>query len=167
MPKLTRNITTTVNSSATGVGTNSSSYHSSLLICVPTYRVRKPPTNGMPRKMTIARNTWVGVTSNVSMPATSVSIGGYGKKTGESDLLFVEGPTTGGERPYRERHVSVCQLELCLEGLEARPERRGTEMGDGLQLTRYLAEICVGVRERHLQSVLRRDVSDPDHRRRL
>lgn len=33
--------------------------------------------------MTIARNTWVGVTSNVSTPATSVSAGGYGKKMGD------------------------------------------------------------------------------------
>lgn len=92
--------------------------------------------------MTVARNARAGVTSNVSMPATSVSAGGYGEKMGESDPS--SSTTTGGKgRPYRERRVSVRQLELC-QGLEARLERRGTAVSDGPQLTLHLAATGAG-----------------------
>jgi len=87
------NITMTVNSNATSVsgsifGTNSSSYHSSLLARVPTYRVRNPPTNGIPRKIPIAWNTCIGVTLNVWMPATSVSIPSSGGRNSPKNQTY-------------------------------------------------------------------------------
>ncbi|MGZ0748427.1 RidA family protein [Haloparvum sp. AD34] len=68
-------------------------------------------------------------------------IGGYGKKTGDSDLLFIE-----GQLPEKEDRIAtdvspVRQLELCIENLETQLEQHGKEMNDVLQLTLYLAEM--------------------------
>lgn len=68
-------------------------------------------------------------------------IGAFGKKTGDSDLLFIEGqlPEDGdwiasNERPAR-------QMERCLENLETQLQRHGKGLSDVLKLTLYLAEM--------------------------
>ena len=69
------------------------------------------------------------------------SIGGFGKRVGDSDLLFVEGqlPEDGdrvasGEPPAR-------QLERCLEGLKREVREHGHSMDDVLKVTLYLADM--------------------------
>lgn len=73
--------------------------------------------------------------------AGSEFVGGYGTKTGDSDLLFVEGQlperdgdVASGEPPSR-------QLEICLERLRAELDRHGREPADVLQLTLYLTDL--------------------------
>ncbi|MFC4407859.1 RidA family protein [Haloarchaeobius iranensis] len=68
-------------------------------------------------------------------------IGGYGKKTGDSDLLFIEGQLPEeGDRIASDASPER-QLDLCLQNLETELERQGKEMSDVLQLTLYLAEM--------------------------
>jgi 2-iminobutanoate/2-iminopropanoate deaminase len=68
-------------------------------------------------------------------------IGGYGKKTGDSDLLFIEGQLPEDGDRIASDASPVRQLELCLGNLETQLERHGKEMSDVLQLTLYLAEM--------------------------
>jgi 2-iminobutanoate/2-iminopropanoate deaminase len=68
-------------------------------------------------------------------------IGGYGKKTGDSDLLFIEGQLPEeGDRIASDASPQR-QLDLCLQNLETELKRQGKEMSDVLQLTMYLAEM--------------------------
>ena len=69
------------------------------------------------------------------------SIGGYGIKTGDPDLLFVEGqlPEDGGEVASGEPPSR--QLELCLQNLHRELERHGRGKDDVLQLTLYLTDM--------------------------
>lgn len=68
-------------------------------------------------------------------------IGGYGKKTGESDLLFIEGQLPEDDDRIAGSEPPAKQLELCLQNLEAQVERHGKGLSDVLQLTLYLAEM--------------------------
>jgi 2-iminobutanoate/2-iminopropanoate deaminase len=68
-------------------------------------------------------------------------IGGYGKKTGESDLLFLEGQLQEDGNHVASDEPPARQLELCLQNLKAELERRGKEMTDILQVTLYLADM--------------------------
>lgn len=68
-------------------------------------------------------------------------IGGYGTKTGDSDLLFIEGQLPEhGERVASNESPSR-QLKLCLQSLETQLHRHGQELDNVLQLTLYLAEM--------------------------
>ncbi|EMA56677.1 RidA family protein [Halococcus thailandensis] len=68
-------------------------------------------------------------------------IGGYGRKTGDSDLRFIEGqlPEHGGRVESDESPAQ--QLELALQNLETTLNQRGQRMDDVLQLTLYLADM--------------------------
>jgi 2-iminobutanoate/2-iminopropanoate deaminase len=68
-------------------------------------------------------------------------VGGYGKKTGDSDLLFIEGQLPVDGDQVASDAPPARQLELCLGCLETRLERRGKELRDILQLTLYLADM--------------------------
>ena len=68
-------------------------------------------------------------------------IDGYGKKTGDSDLLFIEGQLPKDGDRIESGASPARQLELCLESLETHLERNGKGMSDALQLTLYLAEM--------------------------
>jgi len=68
-------------------------------------------------------------------------VGGYGKTTGDSDLLFIEGQLPEDGDRIANDASPVRQLELCFETLETQLERHGKGMGDVLQLTLYLAEM--------------------------
>lgn len=69
-------------------------------------------------------------------------VGGLGQKTGDSDLLFVEGqlPEADGGR-IRGDEPPAKQLERCLANLESRLDRHGKDASDVLKLTLYLAEM--------------------------
>lgn len=62
-------------------------------------------------------------------------IGSYGKKTGDSDLLFIEGQLPEDGDRIASDASPVRQLELCLGNLETQLERHRKEMSDVLQLT--------------------------------
>lgn len=68
-------------------------------------------------------------------------IDGYGKKTGDSDLLFIEGQLPEDGDRIASDTSPVRQLELCLGNLETQLKRHGKEMSGVLQLTLYLAEM--------------------------
>jgi 2-iminobutanoate/2-iminopropanoate deaminase len=68
-------------------------------------------------------------------------IGGFGKKTGDSDLLFVEGQLPEDGDRIASDEPPARQLERCLKNLEAELERHGTDLRDVLKLTLYLAEM--------------------------
>ncbi|MFC4451142.1 MULTISPECIES: RidA family protein [Halorussus] len=68
-------------------------------------------------------------------------IAGYGKKTGESDLLFIEGQLPEDGDRVMSDEPPTRQLERCLQNLESQLERHSREMNDVLQLTLYLAEM--------------------------
>ena len=68
-------------------------------------------------------------------------IGGYGKKTGDSDLLFVEGQLPEDNGQVVSEESPARQLELCFQNLEIQLDRHGKETRDVLQLTLYLAEM--------------------------
>jgi 2-iminobutanoate/2-iminopropanoate deaminase len=68
-------------------------------------------------------------------------IGGYGKKTGDSDLLFIEGQLPEYDGKIARDESPSRQLELCIENLEEELSRHGREVADILQLTLYLADM--------------------------
>lgn len=67
--------------------------------------------------------------------------GAFGKKTGSSDLLFIEGQLPEGDGGIAHDRSPARQLELCLRNLETELARQGREKADVLQLTLYLAEM--------------------------
>lgn len=67
--------------------------------------------------------------------------GGFGMKTGESDLLFVEGQLPEDEDGLASDESPTRQLELCLRNLDAALERHGKDSTDVLQVTMYLADM--------------------------
>ena len=68
-------------------------------------------------------------------------IGGYGMKTGDSDLRFIEGQLPEHEGRIESDESPAQQLELVLQNLEAKLNQRGQRMDDVLQLTLYLADM--------------------------
>ena len=126
------NITTTVNDSTTSVGTNSSSYHSSLLVRVPTNRDAEKD-DGRPEHS--------GRRHVERLDAGDERLRRRLRQEDGVGPPLRRRTTAEGRRPYRERRVSVRQFGLRSEGLEARLERRGTAIDDGLQLILHLAEI--------------------------
>lgn len=68
-------------------------------------------------------------------------VGVFGKKTGSSDLVFIEGllPEQDGEVARSEPPSR--QLEICLQKLEAELNRYGKDPSHVLQLTLYLADM--------------------------
>lgn len=68
-------------------------------------------------------------------------IGGYGMKTGDSDLRFIEGQLPEHEGRVESDESPAQQLELALQNLEAKLNQRGQGMDDVLQLTLYLADM--------------------------
>lgn len=68
-------------------------------------------------------------------------IGGYGKKTGESDLLFIEGQLPEDGDRIASDEPPAHQLEICLKNLEAQVQRHGKDLSNILQLTLYLTEM--------------------------
>lgn len=73
--------------------------------------------------------------------AGSAFVGGYGRKTGSSDLLFVEGQLPKKDDEVASRESPSRQLELCLRNLERQLDQRGHQMNDILQLTLYLSDM--------------------------
>ncbi|QSX00311.1 RidA family protein [Haloterrigena alkaliphila] len=67
--------------------------------------------------------------------------GAFGKKTGSSDLLFVEGQLPESDGRLRTDESPSRQLERCLTNLESELERRGRTTDDVLKLTLYFAEM--------------------------
>ncbi|GAB3030883.1 RidA family protein [Natronobiforma cellulositropha] len=68
-------------------------------------------------------------------------IGAFGRKTGDSDLLFVEGqlPESNGEV---QNHASPAeQMSLCLDGLETELTEHGSALTDVLQVTLYVSDM--------------------------
>ncbi|WP_114578442.1 RidA family protein [Saliphagus sp. LR7] len=68
-------------------------------------------------------------------------IGGFGKKTGNSDLRFIEGQLPEHEGQVESDESPSQQLELALQNLEVKLNQRGQGMDDVLQLTLYLADM--------------------------
>lgn len=68
-------------------------------------------------------------------------IGGYGMKTGDSDLRFIEGQLPEYEGRVESDESPAQQLELALQNLEAKLNQRGQGMDDVLQLTLYLTDM--------------------------
>ncbi|WP_049997064.1 RidA family protein [Halococcus sediminicola] len=68
-------------------------------------------------------------------------IGGYGKKTGDSDLCFIEGQLPEHEGRVESNESPAQQLELALQNLETQLNQHGQGMDDVLQLTLYLADM--------------------------
>lgn len=68
-------------------------------------------------------------------------LGAFGRKTGDSDLLFIEGQLPADGDRIVSNEPPARQVERCLQNLEAKLERHGKELGDVLQLTLYLAEM--------------------------
>ncbi|WP_455449967.1 RidA family protein [Natrinema thermotolerans] len=68
-------------------------------------------------------------------------VGAFGKKTGSSDLVFLEGllPERDGEVARREPPSR--QLEICLQTLKAELDRYGKDPSDVIQLTVYLTDM--------------------------
>jgi 2-iminobutanoate/2-iminopropanoate deaminase len=67
--------------------------------------------------------------------------GGYGTKTDDSDLRFIEGLLPEREGRVESDESPAQQLELALQNLETQLRRRGRGMEDVLQLTLYLADM--------------------------
>lgn len=67
--------------------------------------------------------------------------GAFGKKTGSSDLLFLEGQLPEQDEEVVRSESPPQQLEICLENLEVALSRHGRELADVLQLTLYLADM--------------------------
>ena len=68
-------------------------------------------------------------------------VGAFGKTTGESDLLFVEGQLPEDDDRVLSDAPPAEQLERCLGNLDAQLERHGSDRSDVLQLTLYLADL--------------------------
>lgn len=68
-------------------------------------------------------------------------IGGYGMKTGDSDLRFIEGQLPEHEGRVESDKSPAQQLELALQNLEAKLNQRGQGMDDVFQLTLYLTDM--------------------------
>ena len=68
-------------------------------------------------------------------------IGGYGAKTGNSDLRFIEGQLPEHEGQVESDEPPAQQLELALQNLETQLNQHGQGMDDVLQLTLYLADM--------------------------
>ena len=68
-------------------------------------------------------------------------IGGYGTKTGDSDLRFIEGQLPEHEGRVESDESPAQQLELALQNLETQLHQHGQGMEDVLQLTLYLADM--------------------------
>ncbi|QFU84651.1 RidA family protein [Natronorubrum aibiense] len=68
-------------------------------------------------------------------------VGGYGQKTGSSDLLFLEGhlPTVDGT--VDDRQSAPEQLERCLENLRETLEGYDRTLDDVLKVTVYLTDL--------------------------
>jgi 2-iminobutanoate/2-iminopropanoate deaminase len=66
---------------------------------------------------------------------------GYGKKTGDSDLRFIEGQLPEREGRVESDESPAQQLELALQNLKAKLNQRGQGMDDVLQLTLYLTDM--------------------------
>lgn len=67
--------------------------------------------------------------------------GGYGKKTGESDLLFLEGqlPTVDGD--VETDQSAAEQMERCLVNLRAALDTHDRTLDDVLKITVYLTDL--------------------------
>ena len=76
-------------------------------------------------------------------------VGGYGTKTGDSDLRFIEGQLPEHEGRVESDESPAQQLELALRNLEVELNQRGQGMDDVLQLTLYLTDMdaCESVNE--------------------
>lgn len=68
-------------------------------------------------------------------------IGGYGAKTGDSDLRFIEGQLPKHEGQIESDEPPAQQLELALQNLETQLNQHGQGMGDVLQMTLYLVDM--------------------------
>lgn len=79
--------------------------------------------------------------SSRTQRAGTAHIGGYGQKTGSSDLLFVEGqlPTTDGV--VDGDRSAVEQMERCLSNLRTALGEHGRTLDDVLKVTVYLTDL--------------------------
>jgi len=68
-------------------------------------------------------------------------IGGMGMKTGDSDLLFVEGQLPEDGDRIASDESPARQLKRCLNDLESQVRRHGATMDDVLKVTLYLADM--------------------------
>lgn len=67
--------------------------------------------------------------------------GAFGQRTGDSDLLFIEGQLPDQNGAVSNDASASKQLELCLENLESVLAQRGHTVDDVLQITLYLADM--------------------------
>lgn len=67
--------------------------------------------------------------------------GAFGQRTGESDLLFVEGQLPERDETVAGDESASTQLALCLKNLESVLETNGRSGDDILKLTLYLADM--------------------------
>ncbi|MFA9518070.1 RidA family protein [Halopenitus sp. H-Gu1] len=68
-------------------------------------------------------------------------IGGVGKKSHDSDLLFIEGQLPDDGERIASDESPARQLEFCLRNLETELDRHGKKTDDVLQVTLYLADM--------------------------
>ena len=67
--------------------------------------------------------------------------GAFGRKTGDSDLRFIEGQLPEHEGQVESDESPAQQLELALQNLETQLNQRGQELDDVLQITLYLTDM--------------------------
>lgn len=67
--------------------------------------------------------------------------GAFGQRTGDSDLLFVEGQLPKQNGTVSNDAPASKQLELCLENLKSVLAQHGHTVDDVLQITLYLADM--------------------------
>ncbi|ELY87359.1 endoribonuclease L-PSP [Natrialba hulunbeirensis JCM 10989] len=83
-------------------------------------------------------------------------VGGFGKTTGDSDLLFVEGQLPERDGTVQHHLTAPEQLERCLATLESKLAAHGSELEGILQVTIYVTDMdsydeINAVYERHFQ----------------
>lgn len=67
--------------------------------------------------------------------------GAFGQRTGDSDLLFVEGQLPERDGNVRADEPAPTQLAYCLENLRCVLAEHGLSVEDVLQVTLYLADM--------------------------
>ncbi|MFC4452017.1 RidA family protein [Halorussus aquaticus] len=67
--------------------------------------------------------------------------GAFGQRTGDSDLLFVEGQLPERDGTVESEDSASKQLERCLENLESVLTQHGRTAENVLQVTLYLADM--------------------------
>lgn len=100
----------------------------------------EPTSKARPNRASKARPNRASETTRKQRNGTGF-VGGLGQKTGDSDLLFVEGqlPKDGDDIVSHEPPPK--QLERSLQNLESVLDEHGKDTSDILKLTLYLADV--------------------------